>query len=389
MSSIPARMQFYDKYISDLKARTGYYIGYIPNSYADEASRSNMYELIEGDIEVKRCSNLMAILVAGEGVDIITENSILHDILLYLLNKNKNYDLAVKSLIEKSLLYGLGIQQKKYEKINYLRYPQLEWDVVTQLNEVDRRRLRIERSTEDKTDIYWTIWSPIHDKYIIIEDRDINENAPYAIQDYLWHIHEYEELFPYFLGLGDRLYQYVYTKATIYQYWCDLCESWSKPYTIVKTNMMKGALNAQAGEGFKDAESRKQDILDVFQKNLARHLVVIDKTGDEIEFKEQGTVGNNVIKDFMIYLDKQIRNVFFATQLTLGEGEDTSGSYALGKIHERESFYIVRYYRTILQETLNRDYLQDLIKRNWLNFRLLGIPKEDLLDVRLKIKEKM
>jgi phage gp29-like protein len=149
--------------------------------------------------------------------------------------------------------------------------------------------------------------------------------------------------------------------------------------------MLKGVVNANMGEGFKDIESRKDDLIDAFQKNYARHIIVIDKAGDEVDFHEHGMVGQNIIKEYIDYIDANIRNLFFGTQLALGNNDKEGGSYALGKIHERETSHIKNHYKNKLINTLNRDLLNDILKRNWSNFRILGIPKEDLNTVKLKM----
>ena len=61
-----ARLQHVEPYISDLRSQIGFYTGWIPNTYADTVTADNFYEVLRKDMEVKRCSNLLSLMAAGE-----------------------------------------------------------------------------------------------------------------------------------------------------------------------------------------------------------------------------------------------------------------------------------------------------------------------------------
>jgi hypothetical protein len=386
MSTLPARMQYIDRYIGDLRQKTGYYVGYISSD--EELYKPNFYSLLENDLEVRRCLNLLSTDISCLIPKFITNNKLLENILIELFNYIINYQEGIKGIIEKSVLYGLGLAKKSYsQKIIYAcNNPRIKWNIIEEIKEVDKRRLRLERSQDNKTDVYWTIWSPVHDKYIILEDRNYNIKASYAIQDYIWLVHSYEETYPYFRGIGDSLYPLVYTKDKVIQYWCDYCETRSKPYTIVKTNLLKGALDAKAGEGFMNIEDRKNTILDNFEKNFARHILVLDKTGDEVDFHESTGASVNVMHDLANYVDEKIRNILLGSKLNSGvqKNEGSGGSYALGKLHENDSDKIINYLAKKLANALTRDFLYEIIDKNRFNFKILGITDEDLDLVHLE-----
>ena len=65
-----ARLQHVEPYISDLRSQIGYYTGWIPGTSADAATADDFYEIIRKDMEVKRCSNLLSLMSAGEVVQV-------------------------------------------------------------------------------------------------------------------------------------------------------------------------------------------------------------------------------------------------------------------------------------------------------------------------------
>jgi hypothetical protein len=83
-----ARIQFIPNYVSDLRQKTGYYIGYIPNAYADQPTQDNFYEVLRKDPEIQRCSHLMSLMAAGERIKVKTEDEKLSKIIAFLIGFN-------------------------------------------------------------------------------------------------------------------------------------------------------------------------------------------------------------------------------------------------------------------------------------------------------------
>lgn len=378
-----ARIQFISNYIGDLRQQTGFYIGYIPNAYADQPSADNFYETIRKDTEIVRCSHLMSLMAAGERVKIKHENPSLVRLISKLLRSIPDFLHVRKSLIEKGMVFGLGIQKKEYRKVKWVDYPYFEWDVPSRIIEVDRRRLRIERDQDDRNRQYWTIWTPRYDQYQMIEDRNENPSAPLAIQDFIWYIHSYEEMSPYFEGFGDTLYMLAYMKAKALQYWSDLCESWSKPFLVGKIDLMKAVYDAVAGNGMNSAADRKEKLITEFEKWRARHVAIVDKS-DELTWNEHGSAGSNIIKELVDFCDSRIQLLFFGSELSTGAG-DGKGSYALGAVHKSATDTVVHYNRSRLCEVLQSDLIYDFLWRNRKNLELIGIEMPDVCDVQVEI----
>ena len=119
-----ANIQYIPAYVSELRQRTGYYLSYIPNEYADQPTKDNYYEVIRKDPEIKRCSNLFAVKVAGERLHIQSKTDKRLELIVAAIFDNiKNFQHVKKSLIEKGMVFGLAIQKKSYKRISLRNFP--------------------------------------------------------------------------------------------------------------------------------------------------------------------------------------------------------------------------------------------------------------------------
>ena len=380
-----ARYQIIPPYIGALKAKIGYYIGWVPNENADQVSADDAYSILKNDYAVYHGLHLHACMASGERYRIVSSDEQLTYIVEKLLERIFDFHHARKSLIENGTLLGLGIQRKFYETFEMREYPGLTWVGVKEIREVDRRRVRLEKEADSKTDLYWTIWCPKIDQYIIMEDRHDN---PYiaegaGLQDYIWYFHEREETCPYFRGLGDILYALCYIKKKGLQYWADLSESWAKPMIIGLMDIAKGILSGSIGAEIQTIDQRIIALLDALEKARARHVIIAD-SNDKIEVKEHGSTGQNILKELLEYCDNNIRLSMLGAELTTGAGRGP-GSFALGYVHQQQTETLIMYSRLRLQEVLVRDLIYDLLFRNRENLYRLGVTAPEPGDVKLEL----
>lgn len=375
---IRARIQIIPKYVADLRQVTGLYLGYIENTLADNAE--NYYELIKDDSAVAHAMHLLSLMVAGEYFEIKSENKLLAEIITFALKNLKDFTHARKSLVSGAVLFGLGIMKKTWKSVEYKG---LCWTVPDRLKEIDRRRMRIERCPENRNIMYWTIWDPKIDSYVILEDRAKVPKAQIAVQDYIWFIHEHEEMAPYFRGMGEILFKLVYIKDKILNYWADLCESWAKPFLVAIMDAAAGAVTAALGGGMATATERTNKMIEVFEKMRARHVGVIDKK-DKIEIHERGSIGNNILQQFLDYLDKKIELLILGAELTTSA--PSVGSYALGQLHRGATQSIVAYNRTRLEEVLEQELIWEFLYKNRINLFALGMKFPKMTEYSLEIR---
>lgn len=380
-----ARMQHISSYVGLLRQKIGLYLGWTPETYANQVAEDNAYDLLKNDEVVS--SNLFLhsanasqgkIFVQGDDARLVT-------ILNELISKTQDVGHTKLSLLANGMLFGLGVQLKKYAKGYISAIKGIEWTYIKSAQEVDTRRLRIERDEHDRNNLYWTIWTPAEDQYIRLWDRSENPEAAHGegVQDYMWYIHEKDELNPYFRGLGVVLYRLVYVRSKIVQYWAELCESWARPFITLSINMAKGALSSLQMNDIKTADERIQEWLDVLEAARGRHAIVKD-SNDKLEILEKGSTGNNILREFLNYLDEKIQNVFLGASLTTGTGKGV-GSYALGEVHQEQTHYLIAYSKERLCEVLMREFVEDLVYQNRNTLKMLGIePAADGLKVTLQ-----
>lgn len=384
--AVLARVQITPAYVADLRTLTGYYLGYIPNEYADQPSADSAYELIRNDPAIKHSMHLLSLMVAGEYHEIVAENPEYEQqawIARRALAHTQDLVKARKSLCEHSVLFGLGVQRKIYRHVELRGLPGV-WTVPDKIVEVDRRRMRIERDEDDKTRTYWTIWEQAIDKYVVIEDR--NWTSGYrgpTVQDFIFYIHDYEETNPYFVGFGEVLYGLAYIKKKAMKYWADLAESWSKPMATWFIDSAKAAIDASLGSGHPSHTQIIEKMHQIIENARARHSVVLDSSY-KLEWSEHGSVGQNIISELIAYIDQKIQLLILGAQLTTQA--IAGGSYALGQIHRGELQSIVQFNRLREEEVLERQFLYDFYEMNWQQLAMMGLEVPEPGDVKYKVR---
>lgn len=368
----PAHIQYVSQYVQQIRSITGRYLSYIPEYYADVPSAENYYNIIENDEVIYSEMEGMALATAGESWSVKQKDPIIKELLILSLREIRDFCHAKKSLVHKGLLYGLAVQRKIYEEVEFDEFPGLTWVIPTRLEEVDRRRLRIERDHNDKTKQYWTVYMDKFDKYIVLEDR---AESPLimdgcGVQDYIWWFGEHEEQFPYGFGIGNVLYPMAYLRSKCKQYWADLAESWSKPTWLWFIDVANASFNASSnlGVGHNDVSSRVANLLDVAESMRGRHSGVFDKD-ERLEIHESGSTGNNIISEFLEYIDKKIKTVICGADVENNAG---GGSYAKASVLQQKEDKKVVYFRKRLEEKLRRDLMWDILYRNRFNLLRLG-----------------
>ncbi len=393
--AIDARIQYIPNYVQQLRSDIGYYIGYIPNYYADQPTQENFYDAIINDEAIYHAMNLLSLMAAGEYVDVEVAQGFdpqVGKILTAALGCIDDGLRIRRSLVYESVLMGLGVQRKYWRKDTLNGVPGL-WEIPDRVKEVDRRRLRIEIEKGDGneyTNFFWTLWCPKIDRYIVLEDRSKNPNIQpgAAVQDYIWHWNEFDESSPYGRGIGNILYPLIYIKKKLKQYWADLCETWFRPWLVAMIDQMRGAIDAELGNGLNSIASRMQEWLDLLENMRARH-VAVHTQGDELRVIENGSTGENIIQSFIDWIDKKVQLVILAAELTTTA--PSVGSYAMGQLHRGATQTVVQFHRLRLANTLVRELLSDFIIRNRGNFLSMGLkiprPRNIIVKIKVEVEE--
>lgn len=384
-----AKIQYYDSYVQDLKYATAYYSNWIPQEYSSILTQGEAYDLLKNDEKIRETLNLLSLFASGEKARIETGRSIdprsekvYKTIAEKCLNNIERFNHARKSAVFQSHLFGLSVQEVTWEckRINGL--PGL-WEVPKKIKEIDKRRFRLERHMQDKTDRYWTMWREEDDAYVVLLDRNDYPNylGP-QMQDYLWCWYEYEELEPYYRGLSHVLFRMAYTKKNMLQYWHELAEFWSRPWAMIASNMEKGAFDdPNLGTGFSTLTERQTEIIEQVTKNTARHTLVYDRDSEEIQFHEGGSIGTNIMLQYIEYADSRIQKNILGEDLETHQG---GSSFNMGTLKREAMDAVIVDARSTVEELHSNNLLGEVWWRNRKNLESMGVPIPDKGDVKVR-----
>lgn len=376
-----AQIQFYDEYVQDLKYAIGYYTSWVPREFSDLVSESDGYEMLKNDEKVRQSMTQLALFAAGEKTRIICEDERIQVLAGKFLSNIERYNHAKKSAVFQSTLFGLSLQKIEWEKRRFRNIPG-EWVVPKKIVECDKRRLRIERSNENRNHKYWTIWDDKSDEYLVMVDRNDypNYQGP-RTQDYLWVWYEQEEMEPYYRGLSHVLFRMVYTKSFILQYWHELCETCSKPWIHVEADSSKGGFDDSPAFGMDNWQTRVENIVNELGKHKARHILVTDKDADKLTIHENGSIGANILEQYLRYADEMIVRNIMGEEIV---GHKAAGSFNLATIKREAIDAFVVDARYSIQEAHERQLLQECFWRNRKNLAVLGIPFPEPGEVKVE-----
>ena len=135
----------------------------------------------------------------------------------------------------------------------------------------------------------------------------------------------------------------------------------------------RAAVNAATSSGVssQDADTVINNWLDLLDKMRARHVAVIPDH-DRLDVHEHGGQPNNLLSEFIQYIDNRYQLLLLGAELTTGSGSG-AGAYALGAVHKSATNSMVSYHRGGIDEEITRDLIRDVYLRNIGNFRKLGI----------------
>lgn len=379
-----ARVQINPQYVIDLRYRQGLYLGYIPTNIGDAIDVDDASKMIVDDDVVTHSINLLSMQAIGDEITVDCSNKKLANILNFMLGNISSFSYARKTLVQTGTLFGLSLQRKiySYKKIPGIPY---SWKMIDRFQEIDKKNLRIERSVSNRNQMYWTIWTPEFDKYVILEDKADNPyvNDRYSLQGYMWYIHNYEEDKPYFKGIADAIYRLVYKRSKILGYWLDMCETWAGPMFISKIDSAKASTDPDLISGSSETlDTYKQNMIDALSQMKHNKSLVIDKS-DEVKVIEQSSTGNNIHKEYLEYLDKRITLCILGTELASQSGK--GGSYALGQVQENITLDTIKYSQKRMGQTIKEDIINDFLIRNDVLLKMLGIDfREEVITLHIQ-----
>lgn len=383
-----AEHQHISQYVATWRQLTSYYLHYIPNDFADSVSETQSYEILQNDEAIYQALDLICLDAAGDYIEVFCKNKDLEFILNAALKYIEDFSHARKSLIYGTTLFGLGLQKKSYMKVELDEYPGKTFTFPHKLEEVDRRRLRIERPyySKDPREQYWTVYSQKYDQYVKMKSLAENPDYECCIEDYVWAYYEFEETSPYFRGLGAVLFRLAYMRSKVLPYWGQLMENWGQPIVLGYINAMKGAFDAAGmGAGWDAVATRMDKMIDEWEKMKSRNIFLMDRNGDQIDIQDSGSKdSSNMLLEFLQYADGKIEKILLGAELVAGSGSGR-GSYALGEMHEGKFNLKSEYLSSRVEESYKSYLIYDIVWRNKDVLSSLGIkiPNKQEIDAKI------
>ena len=108
-----ARMQHVSSYVSLLRQKIGLYLGWTPETYANQVAEDNAYDMLKNDEVISTNIFLHAVRACGVETKVACDDSRVEIILNNLLSRIPDFTHSRMSLISNGMLFGLGVQLKK------------------------------------------------------------------------------------------------------------------------------------------------------------------------------------------------------------------------------------------------------------------------------------
>jgi len=220
----------------------------------------------------------------------------------------------------------------------------LNWWVPERLQDVDRRRFRLERDPKTKT-MHWQLWS--------VERRDWE---PLTHPE--WFIRSVYEAVESSLGYGrgllDTLYYFQSTKARSLQDLTSAGERFGQGLITIAIDNLRAADGRPVGGDLNSTSKIAADWQRELGKQRSRHVLVHDSR-DELKTYNGIGEGWQLLQWILGYLDNaQVTAILGSTLPTL---EGDGGSRALGEVQENSTEALVQADRARLADDLTRDLL--------------------------------
>jgi hypothetical protein len=357
-----------------------------------------VYERLRRDAVVAFALRYRKLLAAGRDWHLEPSNATDKDRLLvkifnHLLGEMDYFDMARFNLAEAVIAGSRWAKiQSEQREIVIDGVAPTKWHVCTRLRDVDKRRFRqyaidLEDTTEKvqwgpkhpsadvKTvDIpirnrkwIWQIYRPLQRIWQEI-DRD----------EYVRHVYDdREDTLGYGGGLASELYTYWYAKEVALQHGLQYLERWSQGIIIAKV----ASLRSDGKASFPTSAQRMQDWLTALEKMRSRHILIADAE-DDMDVKDAPTGGWQAALEAIRYLDGAMRVAILGSTLPTSMDVE-GGSYALAEVQQDTTEALARFDMIALEETLRRDLLGWLRKKNFNALKQVGLDKCTLPYIRI------
>jgi hypothetical protein len=268
--------------------------------------------------------------------------------------------------------------------------PTMTWWVPRNLRDVDKRRMRqhgvpgqittrkvqfrdgggqlTEQDVPFQTKEWrWQIWRPLNQ---IWEDIDRDE--------FIRHVNDdREDTLGYGGGLASEIYTYWYAKEVVLQLGLQFIERWAQGIVIAHVDSLRDGLASNPTSAQKMSEWLK-----ALRTMRTEHSLVADAK-DRLDVIDAPSGGWAAAMQALDYLDGSIRVCILGASLPTTK-DAKGGSYAMAEIQQGVSDLLGRFDRSGQEQSLRRDLLGWCWRKNYQNFRQLGLSQCNLPYFRIR-----
>tara|TARA_R100000963_G_C4643949_1_gene107733 strand:- start:1207 stop:2529 length:1323 start_codon:yes stop_codon:yes gene_type:complete len=285
-------------------------------------------------------------------------SSIVGDILKHIRNFTEaRYELAQAIFRARSYAYIEG----KPETRTFGDGKPRTWWIPYRLRDVDRRRIRyrpehgVDKEGLETVKVIQEMWSVIRMRYEPFDKADQFVKIVYRNE---------EARLGYGRGLMDSMYFYWWMKSIVWREGLQGLERWSQGILIGKIDSYR------EGSTSKTNESVRDDLYSALHEMRSRHVIVVGKE-DEIEVKDGGMAGHEMVMNFIKYMDEKLIALILGSTIPFGGGSG-GGSYARARVEEATTNSLIQFDRDKLDESLSDDLIGLVWRLNYKNFVDMG-----------------
>lgn len=344
----------------------------------------DVYDRMRRDAVIAFALRYRKLLAAGrdwylEPASADPKDRLLLKILEDLLKELEHFDTARFNLSEAIIAGSRWAKIRGELKVmKVANLPESEWYVVRELDDVDKRRMRfqpvdlpqiretvIQQSSQNeipsvrmtqRKEWRWQAWRPLQNQW---EEIDRGEWVHHVYDDR-------EDTLGYGGGLADELYNYWFAKEVTLQHGLQYLERWSQGIVLAMVDTLRD------GKASSPVSSvRTTEWLDALHKMRSRHVLVADAK-DRLEVKDAPTGGWQAAMEMLRYLDGAMRVAILGSELPTSS-DATGGSFAMAEVQQDTTEALSRFDQVGIEETLRRDVLGWLFRKNYVMLDALGL----------------
>lgn len=235
------------------------------------------------------------------------------------------------------------------------------WWIPYRLRDVDRRRIRyrpehyLDPDGTEKVTVHQELWSVARMRY-----------EPFAkLGQFVKIVYRNEEArLGYGRGLMDSMYFYWWMKAVVWKEGLQGLERWSQGILIGKVDSLREGSTGKTNEAIRD------ELYEALHDMRSRHVIIVGKE-DEVDVKEGGMAGHEMVMSFIKYMDEKLIALILGSTIPFGGGSG-GGSYARARVEESTTNSLIQFDRDKLDEALSDDLIGLVWKLNYKNFVDMG-----------------